>query len=229
MLKNLACTLGLTALLLSTTSQALPIVEADAFEIGDNKAVLETSTGLVWMDFGVNDDYTYSEVVSLLSTEFAGWRLPSAFEVLHLWNNLFRDLPEWYQSTVGSLTAGFSAPAGKYESLFTQIYTLFGQTPDSSTLIYDQDGNLIESWTFKSAFGIFMADADTSGFVHLKNPYSDSYSDAAMYMEMDGIDISNWYGALLVKDGRVSVPEPAAPMLALLGLMALFVRRQLRR
>lgn len=45
MLKKLARTLSLASLLLSASSQALPIVQADAFVAGDNKAALETSTG----------------------------------------------------------------------------------------------------------------------------------------------------------------------------------------
>jgi len=234
MLKKLARVMGLSGLLLSATTQALPIVQADAFIAGDNKAALETATGLVWMDFGVNNHYSYTQVVGLLSTEYAGWRLPTANEVNHLWVSLFDGLPEWFQSTAeaGSLsfTAGFlNSPAGKYEDLFNQIYEILGQGPDSRSEVYDEHGNLVESWTSKSAFGIFMKDADTSGFVHLENPYSNAYSDSAMYVEMYLTDISYWHGTLLVKDDRVSVPEPAAPMLALLGLMALFARRQLRR
>lgn len=234
MLKKLARIVGLSSLLLSATTQALPIVQADAFITGDNKAALETSTGLVWMDFGVNNHYSYTQVVGLLSTEYAGWRLPTATEVNHLWVSLFDDLPEWFQSTTEagplSFTSGFlSSPAGKYEDYFNQIYEIFGQSPDSLSLLIDAHGNLIESWISKSAFGIFMKDADTSGYVHLQNPYSDAYTDSAFYVEMYLTDISYWHNTLLVKDDQVSVPEPAAPLLALLGLMALFARRQLRR
>lgn len=234
MLKKLARILGLSSLLLSATTQALPIVQADAFITGDNKAALETSTGLVWMDFGVNNHYSYTQVVGLLSTEYAGWRLPTYTEVNHLWVSLFDDLPEWFQSTAVaepySFTAGFlNSPAGKYESYFNQIYEIFGQGPDSRSEVYDEHGNLVESWTSKSAFGIFMKDAETSGYVHLENPYSDAYPDSASYVEMYLTDISYWHSTLLVKDDRASVPEPSAPMLALLGLMALFARRQLRR
>ncbi|TAP40841.1 hypothetical protein [Alteromonas sp. KUL49] len=48
---------------------------------------IDTNTNLVWMDFGINNNYTYYEVVSKLADggEFEGWRLPDYDEVYDMW------------------------------------------------------------------------------------------------------------------------------------------------
>lgn len=222
MLKKLARTLGLTSLLLSATSQALPIVEADAFAVGDNKAALETSTGLVWMDFGVNANLSYTEVVNALSSDYAGWRLPSAKEVDHLWTGLFGSLPGWNRFNEGFGTLNSSSSNAEY---FNSIFNVFGQNLDAIYFTVDPDGNTLESWTTKNLFGVFMDNSGKSGYVSMSLPYDPIYPETALYLEFD-TDVSGWYSTLLVKDSTSSVPEPSSVLLMLLAMAAMALRNR---
>lgn len=217
-------TLGLSTILFSGASQALPIVEADAFAAGDNKAVLETSTGLTWMDFGVNSHLSYNHVLYLLPTEFAGWRLPTVSEVDHLWSSLFSELPEWnrFSPTFGSLTTEL------HDDYFDSIFNVFGQSPDATYSQQDADGNVIASWVARSLFAVFMEEGVGSGWVSLSSPYEAGYNNMAMYFD-SGEDMGSWFGTLLVKDSAASVPEPGPIGLLLITLLALTARFRFKR
>lgn len=221
MLIKIAKSIALISLFWGVTAQALPIVEADAFTAGDNKAALETSTGLVWIDFGVTFHLSYSNLGSLLTTEFAGWRFPTAAEVDHLWTSLFAHLPEWNRSSpnVGSL--------GSYAhtDYFNSIFNVFGKNPDTTFFTLDADGNMLESWTVKNLFAVFMDDSGASGYVSMSVPYDPIYSNTAFYTEFD-TDVSGWYSALLVKDTSSTVPEPGIIGLFLITVVALLARKR---
>jgi hypothetical protein len=77
MLKTLAKYAALVTLLSTATAQALPIIEADAFTAGDNQAMQDTTSGLIWMDHGVNSSKSFNQVVSELDTTYKDWRLPT--------------------------------------------------------------------------------------------------------------------------------------------------------
>lgn len=222
MLKKLVSSLSLATLLFSATTQALPIVQADAFTAGDNKAVLETDTGLVWMDFGVNSHLSYEHVRYLLPTEFSGWRLPTALEVDHLWTALFGGLPEWnrFDQGFGSLNSLTQ------DDYFASIFAIFGQSPDGTFSIHDSDGNLLDVWKTQSLFGVFKDDSGVSGFVSADSPYDDIHYSSAMYIE--NVDVSGWFGTLLVKDTTSTVPEPTSITLLLIAAAALVARNRRR-
>lgn len=222
MLKKLACTLGLATFLLSATSQALPIVEADAFSTGDNKAVLETSTGLVWMDFGVNQHQTYSEIGASLHTTYKGWRFATISEIDHLWTSLFEDLPEWNRFSQDFGIMGTT----EHDDYFNSITEVFGvSTYAGVSEITDSFGNVLESWLNKVIFAPFGDGGNVTGLIRLAIPYDDFHRNEAIYFTTIGYDISYGSGAMLVKDTGVSVPEPTSPMLLMLGVLALVARR----
>ena len=221
MLKNLSRSLAIALSLFAGTTQALPIIEADAFAAGDNKAALETSTGLVWMDFGVNSHLSYNHLGSLLNTEFAGWRFPTAAEVDHLWTSLFADLPEWnrFSPGFGTLTS-FS-----HADYFNSIFNVFGQNLDTTYFTLDADGNMLESWAVKNLFAVFMDESGASGYVSMSLPYDPIYPNTSLYLEFD-TDVSGWFSSMLVKDNAATVPEPGSIFLALLAFAGLILRKR---
>lgn len=60
------------------------LVEADWQNVGDNKAVLDTTSGLTWLDFTETHFYTRGDLLNDLSSVFSGWRLPTVNEVSSL-------------------------------------------------------------------------------------------------------------------------------------------------
>ena len=72
-------------------THTFPIIQADAFVMGDGKAVKDKETGLIWLDFGINRAVSFNDVLKQLNTIYKGWRLPTESEVRHLWSRLFSD------------------------------------------------------------------------------------------------------------------------------------------
>lgn len=227
MLKKIATSIALICLFSAAATQALPIVEADAFSAGDNKAVLETSTGLVWMDFGVNQHQTYSEIGASLHTTYKGWRFATIAEIDHLWTSLFEDLPEWNRISQDFGALGTT----EHDDYFNSITDVFGvSTYAGVSQITDTFGNVLDSWLNKLIFAPFGDGGSVTGLIRLGIPYDDIHRNEAIYFTMTGYDISYGAGAMLVKDTGVSVPEPTSLMLLILSTLALVARRaSLRR
>ncbi|HEY8941238.1 MAG TPA: hypothetical protein VIM59_13645 [Cellvibrio sp.] len=236
MLKKLASTLVLTTLFFSATSQALPIVQADAFTAGDNKAALETATGLVWMDFGVNSHRTFSDVSSSLDTDYAGWRLPTIAEVDHLWTSLMGDLVGWnrWDPKFGMFTLvendANGLPITEYDDYLTSIMDIFGISAEGAAEYseYNEQGPIrTVTYTYQASFAVF-SDSGVNGFVNLLVPSGNIATRHTTFSYDDGIpflqDISLLQGTLLVKKST-DVPEPASGLLVILAFFMLYIRR----
>lgn len=72
---------------------AAPIVDTD------RDSFVDTSTGLEWMDLGVNNGLSYNEVLEQTQSGglFEGWRIAETHEVYALWENVFTS--EFYTQT----------------------------------------------------------------------------------------------------------------------------------
>ncbi len=91
-------------LLLAFTATAFntnaAIINADT---NNYNAFKDTDTGLVWLDFGENNQQSYNYVVSQLGLggEWEGWRLPTGSEVYLMWSNV---------ADLGNVAADFENP-----------------------------------------------------------------------------------------------------------------------
>lgn len=211
MKKNISGLIAAASLLLSVNTFALSIVQADAFTAGHNKAALETSTGLVWMDFGINNNETYAEVTSKLSSDYLGWRLPTEAEVKHLWNGLFGHIPGW-QSDTGMGFGQTGLDAG-----FDSIFSILGSSGDVTNAPYNENGEVLETWTTRAAFGLFAYDSGNYGMIFMEQPYDTIHYDSSLIIELVD-DASDWYGTMLVKS---DVPESSSIVMLGLGLFGL--------
>lgn len=78
----------LFALLFSNSAHSVMVENCDAFQVSDNLALRDVETGLVWLDFGVNNGESINSVVGKLDSLYAGWRLPKESEVIDFWLKL---------------------------------------------------------------------------------------------------------------------------------------------
>lgn len=232
MLKKFASTLALTTLFFSTTSQALPIVQADAFTVGDGKAALETNTGLVWMDFGVNlnHDFTsemlFTSIVNNLNTTYKGWRLASEAEVTQLWFSLFGS-----QVIPVSNTSPHEYSLEDWDGVllphFQEIADVFGYTWDGLAYINPtgQEGASMEYINKAAIAHFYTADGNLGSFKFF-TPHSGAGVNLShtTLNTNDLVPLEFAYGAMLVKD--TSVPEPSAFILLALGLLGLGIARR---
>jgi|GEM_PF-3544385 len=226
MLKTISKSIAVVSLFLAATTQALPIVQADAFTAGDKGAVLETSTGLLWIDFGITSGKSLVEVESELSTTYQGWRLATESEVKHLANDLFSALPGWNPDAYGSGWGGTSNYAGNF---LTEVFDIWGHSDadnywyfDSNWVIQDRpvmwsqsrfrrdDGQVTELYFGEASD---TGDGSQNGTVILTGDYISWQEDASFPT----------LGTLLVKS---SVPEPASGLMCLLGLAGLLISRR---
>jgi hypothetical protein len=71
----------ISAITLSSMSASAEFIKTDWKEVGDNLAVVDKGTGLEWLNLSQTDGMSISQVDTLLSTTFYGWRFPSRNEV----------------------------------------------------------------------------------------------------------------------------------------------------
>ncbi|MDO8344934.1 MAG: PEP-CTERM sorting domain-containing protein [Cellvibrio sp.] len=235
MFKKIAKCVALITVFSAATAQALPIVQADAFSSGDNKAALETSTGLVWMDFGVNlnqnftSEMLFTNIVNNLSTTYKGWRLASEAEVTHLWFSLFGS-----QVIPVSNTNPHEYNLEDWDGLllphFQDIADVFGYTWDGLAYINPtgQEGTSVE-YINRSAMAHFYTAGGNLGSFKLFTPLSGAGVNLShtTLNTNDLVPLEFAYGAMLVKDA--SVPEPSAFILLSLGLLGLGIGRRATR
>ena len=226
MLKKLSKCIALISLFLATASQALPITQADAFETGDNKAVLEKSTGLVWMDFGINNGRSLVEVESELATTFKGWRLATESEVKHLAADLFSDLPGWDPDAHGSGWGG----TGNYQAnLLTDVFTLWGHSGTDNYWYLDNElvmQNRPLIWSqgrFRRDDGqvaeLYFGEASDTG----ANIFSGRVTLWGEHITWPDDETFHSMGTLLVKS---TVSEPTSGLMFLLGLAGLLISKR---
>lgn len=211
-------------LALSSAVNALPIQQADAFTAGDNKAALETSTGLVWLDFGITNNQTITSTLNQLDSTYAGWRLPTQSEVINLWNGLFAGLPGWFSfGTFGYIQNP------DLEAEFSAIYDIFnvnGLGEHSETI---NDETTI--WPILGSQGLFVLDNGEIGGAMMYGPTTVvPLGYTAMFYDSSGLNASEWKheftSTLLVKAGSINqVPEPTSLLLLLSGLLVLSLRK----
>jgi hypothetical protein len=218
----------ITLALTSTFSNAGLITDTN------NNSFIDEATGIEWMDFGVNNQYTYNEVVSLLGEglQFSGWRLPTEREALDLWYNAFQDFPSSFYTNY------------RRDGLYNDTY-LHGGTLNSR---YTYDGDpkpYFSPWDeefdamgFNSVWragteqqqkisqGLFLnsegniATLKYTNITHAnENDWVSSYGATGQQNMLKGrIDTS--YSAMLMK-----VPEPSTLAIFALGVMGLVSRR----
>lgn len=216
MIKPLSCKLMLMFLIvLSVQARALPFENADAFSGNDNLAMRDLESGLVWLDFGVNNGESINSVVDNLNGIYSDWRLPTEMEVKVLWAKLIAN----------------NATEGLWG-----LFNIWGanKTP-AEHLPYLSWGYFLGDDGFLGAASIQeMADASggTGGYygnsiavADIDNRIIDLKYDASDYYLFDlngAFEIST----LLVKKANFS--EPSSPLLFFSVLLVLLMRRKMR-
>lgn len=220
MYKTIAQSLTTFIFLIATHVYALPIIEADAFTKGDHQAVLDTTTNLTWLDFGVNNGASFNSVMEELGTTYLGWRLPTESEVRKFWGTLFTGaLSTDEQYEICNLWGANKTPSDHTP------FQAYGHFIDDNG--YLGHGSFIEGGTKinhgADMFEKFYVDGTIDGYV---NSGSGVKYDGSSYPPFNfwGIDEIS---TLLVKDGATAnVPEPSTTILFGLGLFTLLLRRR---
>jgi len=189
-----------------------------------NSSFIDNTTNLEWMDFGVNNQFTYNYVAGQLSTGgvYDGWSLATEDQVITLWNNMFYSLVGYTASSVGTYLSlkdiqnNLNVTTGMYENTWQYLTQIIG-------------ANLTSSYNIES-IGLFKTNTDRISFAQIKIANEDyNFSSRAGIYNPTSANaflssrVDNKYSTFLVKNvlSTTSVPEPSTLAIFALGLMGL--------
>ena len=233
-MNNVVKVLGSLFMMVSATANAALISDNSFVQAGFK----DTSTGLVWMDFGINNGQSYNYVSSQLASggEYSGWGLPSADEVYLMWQNVASldeveadfESPDEYGA--GQLYAWDynSRVVGGDDSVWDNNFAVMGVNSVSGTAFMERG----------TAIGFFMGDnglasvkfndvVDKAGFPAFTHKDELALRDDGAYSDFFLGLAHESYSTLLVRTASVSEPGAAAGFAA--AIVALGWRRAHRR
>lgn len=180
-----------------------------------NDSFIDENTGLEWMDFGINNKFTYNYVASQLGTGgvYEGWRLPTESEVLELWVNTFTNLGLLYVLPDGPDNDVWYVEDAMGQEILWPFVDIMGGHND----LYESGTNLLNGGSagwFQGTNGLanveFSTHKNGMGYAYYDNFYR--YNNAVT----EGIE----HSTLLV------LPAPSALSIFLFGLISLGMRRK---
>ena len=194
---------------------------AGLIENTDNDSFIDNSTGLEWMDFGINNGQSYGYVSSQMEIGgvYDGWQLASSDQVYEMWSNAFLGL-------------GSRLEDENYFGL-GQLRVIDGRRKRASTLspiLTVMGFNTVTSGSFiptQSSKGLFEGQSGLS-FIEAHERFG-MYSDYTHDDFVQIVDNNNYdnykqnghaeFSTMLVKVNQV--PEPSTFIIFALGMMGL--------
>ena len=207
-MKNVMKIALISALALSSIAANAEFIKGDWKTAGDSLSVVDSETGIEWLNLAQTDGMSINQVQSQLDSTFEGWRLPTQSEVAEM----------MYSMT--GVSAGTHVTRNGY-STWTIVKNIMGETSsgksyglhlgDNNSLFY----SVVESYN--------------------SNVYGPRTTISSGYSRAGGDTWSNHnYGVYLVSDGGVTLASindpainennanaPTVPLPATLGLLSL--------
>jgi hypothetical protein len=194
------------SVLLATSANAGLITDTSSDSFIDN------TTGLEWMDFGVNNIHTYSEVENLMSSTYQSWTLASQSQVIALFDNAFGNFA--YQPSTSELyRAASNNDVSNTNMLAVMDRMGYGSTLDSIS------------------HGWFEDDQGGLSYLYTRHITAGRGTGQLAYVSGLGVDwnsyrnnTNNNYSTMLVRQAN-HVPEPSTLAIFALGMIGLASRR----
>ncbi|TLU65084.1 PEP-CTERM sorting domain-containing protein [Thalassotalea litorea] len=239
LITNMARCVTLLALLLTLTARA-ELIEADAFDDGDNKAFTLDLTGydLIWLDVSEVKNLDIDDIQVLLegSLQAQGWRIATFNEANQLLDFLFIQslvpesvsYPEAVPQCIPELFCTFIEYGGVNSETWAGHHAIVGLdalTDETFAHTFYVSTRKNTYHDFNLTYKSLIPAASLEGYPELSHPdvYLNGYnSTLPMFMDADYIPTldpnAQPFSFLLVK-GPQQIPEPGSILLLVLGLL----------
>ncbi len=177
-----ALTVGFTSL-----GANAEFVTTDVFNVNDQKGLVDTSTGIEWIKLGQVRNMSISDAQNLLSTTYAGWRLPTQSEVESMMYDIIGITPNTDSTYANLRDARYKDEAIAFHNVF-QATRYYSNHRWSKGLYLDDNGNALYTDVYY--------DTRTG---------SDKIGDISLGLTTTIDMSSSYYGVYLVSDGGASI------------------------
>ncbi|MCP4326235.1 MAG: PEP-CTERM sorting domain-containing protein [Psychromonas sp.] len=194
----------------------------------NSNSFIDESTGLEWMDFGINNSHNFNYVASQLGEGglYHGWALASKEQVYTMWANAFLDLGSEYEAPnrygVGQLEVRDGK--GQVGSALSEV---------NASMSYNSQDYASEDDESNQSYGLFNGTDGLSAVT--KYEYTGAWTtfnvdDFVKLQDFDNLDYlreyeSKGYSTMLVRN---SIPEPTTMPILAIGLIGLALGRKKR-
>lgn len=185
----------------------------------------DTDTGLVWMDFGVNNLDSYNYVSSQLGVggKYEGWRQPTIEEVYTMWSNV---------AALEEVDAAVELP---HEYGPDQLYALDTNPPGTNSIWSEKFKSMGHNWAWGDSIQLhtgalgWFAGNDGLSYVRFDDSrHSRNQTHSVLFIKDDRryseSSIRSQDTSTLLVRVTNEVPEPSALAIFLLALMGVRLR-----
>lgn len=198
-----------------------------------NDSFIDESTGLEWMDFGVNNNYSFDFVSENLGVGglYEGWRVATYSDMETLFNNAFYGIGAVEYTGYPDPNDLHASAQSFYSigSILDPIFEIMGGG-SGQTDFFSDGFSVLAHGLYKGSTSLSLFSINNITTSSLTDVYFD-HASLVESIDLDGVasEPAPLLNTMLVRTANtappVSVPESSSLMLLVLGLMGLMVRR----
>jgi hypothetical protein len=221
-MKLLSKIFAVSALALGSMSANAELISGDWKTTGDGLSVLDTISGQEWIKLTETDGMSVAFVQSQLGTTFAGWRLPSRFEVYTMLHN---SIPEAtgisYETTVSGGSYHDDTQARNHVAIMGSVYkTNYSRGFFLNDKQAEFGGTEVLSSSIIYGWGVYSNNSHGDGSINYSN-----HSAGVYLVNNGGVSLSSINNPS-INANAPSVPLPATAALLGFGLLGFGTRRK---